>query len=294
MNYTNITSNLSTEKKGIIMFSETKLDFKISWRLYLENFRVFIGMELLLLLVILVSAIPLTFISFYLFGESLLTFLLILIYFLVAIFAIPAFLCSQYGLSYNILSSGNMYAEFQSIFSYFKKYWWQYICLVFVQNFFDLSMNVLEIETGDEFGMNLALSSPIHFLIFIITKLWFILFALTFPSLTAQGSLKGSFIENFRILKKDYKHILTTMVLFTMIFEIPLYFLEILVRALSVSFLNEIPFVSGLIMVFLFVIITVLIEFPIMTLILTRVYNTVEFEPFKLNNEDTGTDMRNV
>ncbi|MHA1126903.1 MAG: hypothetical protein ACTSO7_14945, partial [Candidatus Heimdallarchaeota archaeon] len=197
------------------------------------------------------------------------------------------FLYCQYGLSYDIMSSGDLFSEFRRAFSYFRKYWWQYILLSFLSGF------SLFLPIGRAIFNRPHPIENIFFDIGLITLRYLLLFLLIIfsssilPSLTAQGRLKNSFIEANRLLKKAPKRIIKTWSRFYLLFLIPLMLLNITTYSLH-TLLGRNPWVIVINVMFLVgYLVYLFIAIPWSTLIATRIYNSVDIERFKpLTEED--------
>ncbi|MFX0095334.1 MAG: hypothetical protein ACFFBD_26605 [Candidatus Hodarchaeota archaeon] len=273
-------------------FSESTRDILISWTLLRENWKAFIATEIFAVIalaltlagvVLVIIALEIIFPAsslppeIYNVGSYIVENLVIGII-LIAIIAFYIFLTCQYGLAYDIISSGDTFAEFKSSFAYFRKYWLQYSLLTLV-----ISLSELISEDRLLFGLFVdSLVSPEILIIigpgsifgFIINFIWFILFVSTFPSLTEQGSLKKSLIENFQIIRQFSKRVFVTWALLYLIFYIPLIILDLLYVVLYDTIVGTgLDYLLGLFLLGLFLLIT-LISAPMRSLIATRIYST--------------------
>lgn len=281
------------------LFAETKKDFKNSWHLFKENYRAFLSTEFFAFLsfitteIIMFSVISLIYyivpslsiedlwFNFsHKFNISHIFTFIIIFFSLIILFA---FLNCQNGLAYDIMSSGEMFAEFKSSFTYFRRYWWQYFLLTILilmggfwgRIIFDFSnnpMNSSQIITLD------ALQIGRIIILFLLFFIWFVIFINTLPSITAQGSLKHCFIESYRILRKNAKRLFITWGFFFLIFIVPPFTIIIIIITFLPSLLSTffILVLLGLSVLFL-----VIIGFPMLSLIATGIYNNAEFTRFK-------------
>ncbi len=281
------------------LFTDTKKDFKNSWHLFKENYRAFLSTEFFAFLsFIIIEIIMFSVISLiYYIVPSLsiedlwfnfsynfnISHIFIFIFFFFALIILFAFLNCQNGLAYDIMSSGEMFAEFKSSFTYFRRYWWQYFFLtifilmggfwgMIIFDFGNNTMNSSQIITLD------ALQIGRIIIIFLLFFIWFVIFINTLPSITAQGSLKHCFIESYRILRKNAKRLFTTWGLFFLIFIVPPFTINIIIITFLPSLLSTffILVLLGLPVLFL-----VIIGFPMLSLIATGIYNNAEFTRFK-------------
>jgi len=286
------------KKSSTSTFSETKKDFKVAWQLLKGNYKAFIGTEtfaglafittlfilgsIMMLIAALIPSLSLS--DFYdrfseNFGISQVFRMLIG---LIAISIFYAFLNSQHGLAYDIMSSGEMFAEFKNSFTYFKRFWWQYPVLsftLFIMNF--IFSPILRMDGSDP---------PFHDITFdfvqiiiilgelIIFFIWFILFIHTFPSLTSQGNFKRSFIESIRIFNSNPKRIISTWGTYFLIFVVPLIVLGILAEVYGFIFLYILFGID-------FILVTML-GIPMLSLIACGIYNNVEFQRFNPDPEE--------
>ncbi len=312
-------------------FSETKLDFKISWKLFKENWKAFLSTLLFSgLCLLLISAVMFIFAHFipnFLapdifrglvpFSSRVGAFLSSFFIILIGVLVFFAFLGCQYGLSFDIMSSGDQFAEFKGSFTYFRRHSLAYSLLTIL-----ISWGVFTIAQRGPFfspesaipfplfGMSPSFGPPrpemgiIQFVMFVLYFFWFLIFINTLPSITAQGhnkdnvglsgikKFKNSFVESFRIFKKCPKRLLMTWGLFFLIFIIPLN-----VLILIANLLNN-PFGPTIILEILkrtiqaLWITFILIGTPVMALLATRIYNSVEFERIESEERDTKTSKK--
>ena len=288
----------NTNKKSST-FADTKKDFKIAWQLLKSNYKAFIGTEIFAvlaflltlfvlgsILVVIVALIPSITLSDFFgqvsdnFGISRVFRMLIG---LIAISIFYAFLNSQHGLAYDIMSSGEMFAEFKNSFTYFKRFWWQYPLLTFtlfiINGFFSVIFRMEDSHPPIFHDITLdfvQIVLMIGELILFFT--WFLLIFHSFPSLTSQGNFKRSFTESFRIIKSNPKRLISTWGTYFLIFIVPILTLGILAEVYGFIFLYVI---FGIV----FVLVT-MFGFPMLSLIACGIYNNVEFQRFKLDSEE--------
>ncbi|MCE7743343.1 MAG: hypothetical protein GOP50_12905 [Candidatus Heimdallarchaeota archaeon] len=284
--------------------SETRTDFRVSWQLFKSNYKAFIATEIFAILAfIIINAIIIGIIVlvFYLSpnlsiadlhpktaSDESITFRVYGFIAVLAYLTMTGFLYCQYGLAYDILSSGDMFTEFKKVFSYFKNHWWKYMLLIIVTGFgYFLPVG----RIGEDPPRPLSDQAEIVSIILMVARViglfvLLVLFSSTLPSVTSQGNLKNSFIESIRIVKKDSKRLVKTWGLYFLIFTLPIF-------ALSFTLVLIMPLIKGSIwVIIIMVIIAILyfinlfIGFPMMSLIATRIYNTVDFERFKPLVED--------
>ncbi|MHA1516461.1 MAG: hypothetical protein ACTSPF_13060, partial [Candidatus Heimdallarchaeaceae archaeon] len=196
---------------------------------------------------------------------------------------LSSFLFCQFGLAYDIYTSGDMFTEFKKAFTYFKSHWWKYILLTFVTGFGFFRPNSQmapegNIPPGEISEIIQIITIIVRFvLLFIIV----IIFSSTLPSVTAQGSLKNSFIETIRIVKKDFKRLFKTWGTYFLLFSLPVF-------AVNLTLVILLPSIKGTVVLPILIALLAIvyayrlfIGFPMMALIATRIYNTTDFERFK-------------
>ncbi len=290
--------------------SETQTDFRVSWQLFKSNYKAFIATEIFAVLAfIIINAIIIGIIVliFYLApnlevadlnprtaSDVKITFRMYGLIAILAYLTMAGFLYSQYGLAYDIFSSGDMFTEFKKAFSYFKSHWWKYILLIFVTGFGFL---IPVRRIGENPPRPISDQAEILSIIFMVFRVvilfvFLVLFSATLPSVTAQGNLKNSFVESIRIVKKDYKRLLKSWGIYFIIFTLPIF-------AVSLTLTLLMPIITGTVWVTILIILLILlyaiklfIGFPMMSLIATRIYNTVNFERFKPLVEEKNTSKR--
>ena len=206
----------------------------------------------------------------------------VLLFAILSYLTMSGFLYCQFGLAYDIFTSGDMFTEFKKAFAYFKEHWWKYILLTFVSGFgFFIPDRRMGFETPSPVMEKFSKFYVVFIVIrFIILYFLLVFFSSTLPSVTAQRNLKNSFIESFRIVRKDYKRMFSTWGLFVTIFSGPV-FIILLVTALIIPIISGTVWVP-ILMVFILIIYlyNLFLGFPMMSLIATRIYNSVAFERF--------------
>ena len=272
---------------------EALVDLKLSWRLYKSNFKVFLGAQIISILVYTFLLFPWELILMFFFGIDFnynIT-LLLNIRSLIGGFLISIFFGSSFGLSYDIMSGGDQFTELRGFFHYFKQYWWQYIFL---------SLLLVSGTFLSSFIYGLFFSGPIedalyvlflNITIIIIYKVlmyfWITIILQTFPSLTSQGSIKNALHENFKLLRVNSKRILSSLLLFFLIFNFSWTLLQILdlsMRILAVemrwvwyqNFIQSYSIIFPLIQFLAQTIFIFLLAIPMLALVSTRIYNSLK------------------
>lgn len=272
---------------------EALVDLKLSWRLYKSNFKVFLGAQIISILVYTFLLFPweLILMFFFCIDFNYNITLLLNIRSLIGGFLISIFFGSSFGLSYDIMSGGDQFTELRGFFHYFKQYWWQYIFL---------SLLLVSGDFLSSFIYGLFFSGPIedalyvlflNITIIIIYKVlmyfWITIILQTFPSLTSQGSIKNALHENFKLLRVNSKRILSSLLLFFLIFNFSWTLLQILdlsMRILAVemrwvwyqNFIQSYSIIFPLIQFLAQTIFIFLLAIPMLALVSTRIYNSLK------------------
>jgi hypothetical protein len=198
---------------------------------------------------------------------------------------LTAFLNSQTGLAYDIMSSGEMFAEFKGAFSYFKQHWWKYVLVSIISGSWNflISFNP-RIEPHIE-GTESVLGIwgiVVIILMAFIAFIWNSIINEALASINAQGSFTKAIVESFRIFRANPKRLLSTWGLYSLIFVIPSLIFEIIIAI----FHTEIIGVAIIIVVVVLIIniFNIFIGLPLKALIITGIYNNIEFNHFPTKN----------
>ena len=254
-------------------------DIKVSWRLLKQNWKPFLGITAFSLgatmLVVILVTIILVVILLTMYDPSIVyeeTYTTLLTYFLLPVefIILWGFFGSGYGLAYDIMSSGDGFAENKSGFIYFQKYWWQYVILACLANICVFLMIFPALDTSK---MTLTQQFLYFFSVHILSFITNTIFFLTFPSLTAQGSLKKSLQENFSILQHQFKRIISSMGLLYIIFSIPIGIITSVYFS-SLNFFDGTPNLYATIIMIITTLFGYSVVNPMWNLVATRVYNS--------------------
>ena len=138
-------------------------------------------------------------------------FIAILIFIsLLVVFVFSAFNATLYGLSYDIMSSGNLYTEFRNAFIHFRKHWLAYIIISIPMLF--MSMIYQYIPKKQIF---------FYILFIFIDYLSIMFFTGLITSVTAKGKFFYSFKESLSLLRRDFGRIALTIGIYFIIFRTP-------------------------------------------------------------------------
>lgn len=272
-------------------FYESYIDIKVSLTLLKENWQAFVKTEMFALVAfatfILLATLLFLLTGFFLHPEfsrprPFRPFAGRLPFYIVigSVLVFYAFISSTYGLSHDIIMSGDQFTEFEKAFTYFKRHFFSYILLSVLilwipiafeldfhfHNFFEVVPNLQQNE------LELLLDA---FSIYLFQYLLFILLNLTLPIITDEGNLSKAFKENFSILFKNPKRIIASWGIFFVIFSLPSFIFLVIATMLLRFFLQTLFFIMGLIL-FILVLSSVILGYPIMSLIATRIYATTK------------------
>jgi hypothetical protein len=266
------------------------VDIKLSWYMLKRNFKPYISIGLFsffsTFILIFIFALLAAFISIGLYGAEIIDdqqFIntLGLIIMIPALILLAAFSESGYGLAYDIMSSGDEFAQFRGAFTYFRKYWWQYTLLSLL---YSLPLAVL-----NPFIMDLAIidSVLLKLVIFIgfniIGFTWYAIIGTSLPAVTAHGKVKRSLAESFILFKKNPPRFWKTWGKFYLIFYFPTYIIldiyYLYRESVSGTWWTIISVLYGAALIFSIIITTLMA-----TLVRTRLYNSL------MEKENTATD----
>ena len=272
-------------------FVQARQDIIISWELLRENWRAFVSTEIFSIIAFICIFVGLESILiaiekiFVLDSVPYIKISMTFISVFIGILVLYIFLACQYGLAYDIISSGDMFAEFKGAFTYFKRYWWRYALLTFLtqwlQGVFQPPILILRL-----FGISLdkfqtGILSPIIGLLIVslfFYFFWFVLFINTLPSITFQKSLVQSFIENIKIIRRIPQRIVMKWEFVFFIFIVPEYLINIITIIIFNSIVNTYwKFVPAILLILTYIF-DLFIGTPMIALIATRIYNSIELE----------------
>ncbi|MHA1205497.1 MAG: hypothetical protein ACTSRR_12780 [Candidatus Heimdallarchaeaceae archaeon] len=296
--------NQKTQKKTI--GESTKTDFKVSFTMLRENYKAFIATELfaivafLITYMVLFSILSLIYIILPNLSVSDLfvsikqnynsSRLFVALITLLSYIVLVGFLNCQYGLAYDIFSSGDMFAEFKSSFSYFRKHWWKYVLLTFIMG---ISMFIPDrrfihpVKITSITSVEITLVITLRILQFVLSWVFLVIFSITLPSVTAQGSFTKSFAESFKILKENPKRLITTWGVYFLVFQLPLLVFSLLTISLTVAGVDIILIRIMLVFVVLSYLVIIFIGMPMRALLTTRIYNSLIFTDIQKTEGET-------
>jgi hypothetical protein len=266
--------------------SSFKRELLISWQLFKENWRTLISYGLF---AIIGSYFVITFIMIFvmillirIFDAMHLNISIELFSDIAMIITIPQMIISfalygcVYGLTYDIICSGDEFAEFKGAFAYFKKFWFQYVIISIFQGGFNLVLSIYmtpDLTSNEPMSMPFANFILINVFGYFIGMIWYFAFCITMPSVTAHGSLKRAFQENFAVVRENKNRIIKVGLFYTICVSIPLWLVLMTGFYLAVEYSGPIGFTIEMIAIFAMIPI-VLISNPLLALMLTRIYAT--------------------
>ncbi|WP_371801860.1 hypothetical protein [Candidatus Lokiarchaeum ossiferum] len=254
-------------------------DIKVSWRSLKQNIKAFLGIAsfslgatflCMIFVTVIVLIVLLNMYDSSIVYDELYTTLITYFMLPIELIILWGFFGSGYGLAYDIMSSGDGFAEAKSGFLYFQKFWWQYIVLALISN---ISVFLTIFPAIPISNMSLLQQFLYFFSVHLLTFATNTIFFLTFPSLTAQGSFIKCFKENFAILRNHFKRVVSSMGLIYLIFNLP-------IGILSSVYFSNLNYFDGspTIITTVFMILATLFGYsivnPMWNLVATRVYNS--------------------
>ncbi|MHA1731254.1 MAG: hypothetical protein ACTSU5_04890 [Promethearchaeota archaeon] len=267
---------------------ETKVDFRLSWRMYRDNWKALVGAQLTGITVFFATIVG-TFLlfDFFFFQDGSPAFegstpaeviLLVRILVVPALIVLYAFFGSLFGLSYEIMSGGDLFANYRETFRYFRRYWWRYVLLSMWLNLFGLLIPLVSVHVLGTIGPGRAEVSVELPVSGVFNFFWFAMFLLTFPSLTASGHLRESFRENWHLFWKNPSRVLLTYFTYFLVFELPniifaLFFAHYYSGGTSAAPWVLVTFAIAVVVSSLY---RLFVGYPMLSLLSTRVYNSLK------------------
>lgn len=284
--------------RPLTAFEGTKKDFQESWKLLKANYRAFLGTFLfaigaaiitiiliLSLLRISQTELNMTFTEGWFFSTKHRW-----IAFSIGYIILVIFINCQTGLAHDIMSSGEMFAEFRSSFSYFKQHWWKYILFSIFLGGFQILITLrppwsfitdppsIPEESGnplDFLSTNQIIIIIIGLVIFfLINFLWVSIFNQTLASINAQGKFLKAIKESVIIFKTNPKRILSTWGLYFIFFLTPSLLIEAVMMFYS-EYLQDWILMFTIILIIWYSIV-IFIGLPLRALIITGLYNNIK------------------
>lgn len=287
------------------IINKVKNNYTIAYKLLIENWKPFVKTEIftlvsiaIILLGVRILSLPLQFhlisIQQTINNNSKTIKIQLLAYFnliIILYLLLLTFLTSQFGLANDIFTSGHMYAEFSSSFTYYRRHKFSYFFLTLIIYWSEFLADPLSnlplvalFEKTNIFPIDLI--SINNYLKYVdITSILLRQLILNFvqiisiiviveilASITQTNSLKVAIKQNFDILKKNKLLISITWLIYFLIFILPETLISIIILIImKYYFSNSSIVILGLLrlivsMIFLF------ISMPFLSLLATRLY----------------------
>ncbi len=274
----------------------TRRDFRESWKLLKSNYRAFLGIELfgigafILTVLVLFGIESLVDPNFaFNFSRDLIrsmSYRVVII--AIAFIILTTFINCQTGLAFDVMSSGEMFAEFRSAFGYFRQHWWKYILITFLMGGLGLSINAGSLFRQPGFpGSFPSTDMGFGFVVILVAVaigfLWHCLIVQSLASINSQGSFIRSIRESFRIFRANPKRVLSTWGLYYLLFIVPSFIFELFLGIFNPP-LEELGFIMGNFFL-IYALIVIFIGLPMRALLVTGLYNNIEFKRFPTNPE---------
>ena len=282
----------------ITMLDESKTDLTVAFKVYLEYKKEYIKTFIVFLTGIIVLVFTGIFIirfvildNYFQFDEviRLLLMLIILLILCLIFFLLLSYARTTFGLTYDIMTSGELFTEFRRSITYFKKYWLYfallslpYALILVLEQLFGLFF-LLELIQSQENDRTFL------FLIKIVVYSFDFMLIITlieiFPSIIVVKQLKQCLTENFLILSQNFKRLFFSIGTYYLIFRGSMFIVDI-TRLLIVT--SEETFLLFNMIFVIFAFLNALIGIPILSLISTRIYNTTILKTQAEGEESRG------
>lgn len=266
------------------MLNESIIDIKIAFKIYLENKKEYILTFFLFLVGIFLLVITGMLLIRFVILDNLLQFEevirilvapIILLILLFVFFLLLSYARTIFGLSNDIMTSGELFTEFRRSIAYFKKFWLYfailslpYVLIIATEQMISLFALFNIIKSGEG---NRILFVGIKLSIYVLDLTLNITLIELFPSLIVVRNVKQCIRENFTIVRQNYQRMIYSITSYYLIFRGPMFLVD-MTRMLLVTSLDSLLLFNLLFLVF--TVMNVLVGFPILSLISTRIYNT--------------------
>ncbi|MFX1508346.1 MAG: hypothetical protein ACFFDC_19870 [Promethearchaeota archaeon] len=268
----------------MIPFNESITDIKIAFKVYSEYKKTYISTFIIFLTGIIVLVFTGFFIARFVILENyfqfekivrLILLLLTPLILLVVFFLLLSYARTTFGLTNDIMTSGELFTEFKRTITYFKKFWLYFAVL---------TLPYVLIIVGDQMFTIFYLFGLIHsqennrisiviikVLVYCFDLILYIALIEIFPSIIVVRNLKQCIIENFSVVRQNLKRLILSVGGYYLLFRVPMIIVDI-ARLLIVT--SEETFLLFNMIFLIFTFINALVGLPILSLISTRIYNT--------------------
>ncbi|MFW9905655.1 MAG: hypothetical protein ACFFFH_15080 [Candidatus Thorarchaeota archaeon] len=266
------------------ILNESITDIKIAFKVYSEYKKTYISTFIIFLTGIIVLVFTGFFIGRFVILEN--YFQINNIIRLTLILIVPLILClifflllsyarTTFGLTNDIMTSGELFTEFKRTITYFKKFWLYFTVLTLPYVFIIVGDQMITLfylfELIHSHENNRVSVVIIKILVYFFDLVLYITLIEIFPSIIVVRNLKQCFIENFSVVNQNIKRLILSVGLYYLLFRVPMIIVDI-ARLLIVT--NEETFLLFNMIFLFFSFINALIGLPILSLISTRIYNT--------------------
>lgn len=266
------------------MLEASITDIRIAFKVYLEYKKEYIKTFIIFLTGIIILVFTGMFIirfvileNYFQFDEIIRLLLLpiILLILCLIFFLLLSYARTVFGLTYDIMTSGELFTEFRRSISYFKKFWLYfallslpYALIIFLEQLFSIFSLIELIQShGGDRTFLVLIKVVVYFVDFMLN----ISFIEIFPGIIVVKELKKSFTENFSILSHNFSRLFYSIGIYYLLFRGAMFIVDI-TRLLIVTSEETFLFFNLIFLIFAFI--NVLIGIPILSLISTRIYNT--------------------
>ncbi len=209
---------------------------------------------------------------------------IILVIFCCVLFLLLAYARTIFGLTHDIMTSGELFTEFKRSIVYFKKFWFffslfsiPFFLIIFIDQLIGLFFILRFINTNEDYRSFLL---PIKVFVYLFDFLTYVLLIEILPSMIVVKKVSQSIKENFQILRRHFRRIFLSIAFYYLIFRGAMFLVDIS-RLLLVS--NENTFLMFNLVFFVVSFAHAIIGIPILSLISTRIYNTTMMNQESLN-----------
>ena len=268
----------------IPMLNESITDIKIAFKVYLENRKAYILTFLIFFIGIFVLVFTGMFLMlFVILGnffqlDAIIRMILapfILLILISTFFMLLSYVRTIFGLSNDIMTSGELFTEFKRSITYFKKFWLYftllslpYVLLIVIEQIFSLFALLNMINTGEG---DRTFFVWIKLFVYLLDLTLYVTLIELFPSFIEVKNVKKSIKENFTIVRQNYKRLIYSISFYYLIFRGPMLFIDITRMLLTTNLETFLGF--NIIFIF-FTGLSGSVGLPILSLISTRIYNT--------------------
>src|SRR5271157_260094 len=257
---------------------ESLKDIKFSWQIFKKNFKPYFVNQAITLGVVYFAIFSVNWVfSAFLYAhlqDSVSQNLIRTIFFEVLPFVLYSpLLGSLYGISFDIMSTGDEFAEVKGIFLQFRKYGWQYLIfgsmvyipIILVELVLSFPLVLPNITVAEGFLVYIPMAFASH-----------IFFMQIGPGIRTRNSLSAAMRDNFRSLRLYLKRLTITWAIACLIYNLPYVVVE------YIAFFDYNFFVGNPVSLFLLYVAYIFAIFwfffvgmPMQSIIATRIYNTM-------------------